>query len=315
MIRCLHCGAQTSNGLALCQLCIRLGSGIFEMLPVYFRNLSRQTRPGRPNGTLGVSGGWIIRRGESDGSKVAVALERVVNDLDTWSRALTDDRGASPVEGDTETETVVALCGFLGNHLTSIATLEWAGQFLRDVARHERVLRGLTESVVPGWYAGKCQRVTGRDMEGNTYRCGADTFVVPGLTWVTCNGVIGLDNEGEPIRCGSTTYARDHLEVVLEEARGWLARPKYLAEALVALLDNEPSVPRLHERIKKWEQRGKLTGVCHTKRDHVYDPELDRLVVADVEVGLPRYLLGDVLDLIVNEGQTRLQRTRPRTVA
>ena len=195
MTRCLHCGAETSNGLALCELCRRLAESIFEMLPVYFRNLSRQRRPGRPNGSLGTSGQWLIRRGESEGSKVAVALERAVNDVDTWARALTDDRGILPEEGDTETETFVALCAFLEAHLTSIATLGWAGQFLNDMKRHEATLRALTESVVPGWYAGTCRQVTGRTMEGDVFVCGADTYVVPGLTWVTCQGAPLIGND------------------------------------------------------------------------------------------------------------------------
>lgn len=298
MIRCLHCRAETSNGLALCELCQRLAASIFEMLPVYFLNLSRQRRPGRPNGTLGTSGEWIIRRGETEGSKVAAALERVVNDLDTWARALTDDRDIRPPEGDTEAETFVALCAFLEAHLTSIATLEWAGQFLRDMTRHERILRQLTESVVPGWYAGKCRQVTGRDMEGNVYTCGVDTFVVPGLTWVTCSHLVTIvDEDGKrqtvDTGCGATTYARDHLEFVLEEAREWQARPKAIAEALVALLDSEQSVPRLYDRIRKWESLGWLEGKRRLDEDG--DP-----------IGPKHYQFGAVLDLAL--GRAEIQR-------
>lgn len=292
-ITCLHCGAETSNGLALCDLCRRFGEDIFEMLPVYIRNLSRQRRPGRPNGSLGTSGSWIIQRGETEGSKVRVALERVANDLDTWARVLSDDRNITPADGDTEAETIVALCEFLGTNLTSIATLEWAGQFLRDMARHERRLRALTETVVPGWYAGKCQRITGRDMEGNVYTCGADTFVVPGLTWVTCNGVIGHDADGEELRCGATTYARDHLEIILAEARDWIAPPMRIAEAIVALLDTEMSTPRLHKRIVKWGDRARVAVV--RRRD-----------VDGDEIGPRRYRFGEVLDRLLLEGATRI---------
>lgn len=285
MIRCLHCGADTSNGLALCELCRRLAESIFAMLPVYFRNLSRQRRPGRPNGTLGTSGEWLIRQGETEGSRVAAALERVANDLDTWARALTDDRDILPNEGDTEAETVVALCVFLETNLTSIATLEWAGQFVRDMARHERTLRALTESIVPGWYAGACRQVTGRTMEGDTFRCGVDLFVVPGLTWVTCHG------------CGSTTYARDHLDAVLDEAADWTARPKVVAETLVALLDTEASVPRLYDRIRKWESLGWL--VASRRLDADGDP-----------IGPKLYRLGDVFKLATGraDAPTREQR-------
>lgn len=309
MIRCQRCGATTSNGLWLCELCLRLGAGIFDMLPVYFRNLARQRRPGRPNGSLGTSGTWLIRRGETEGSKVTAALERVVNDLDTWARCLTDDRDIRPDRGDTEAETVVALCRFLEANLTSIATLDWAGQFLRDMDRHERTLRALTESVVPGWYAGTCRQVTGRTMEGDVHVCGAELYVVPGLTWVVCQGQlcpthrVRTTNEPECLRCtdgcGATTHASDHLATVLQEASDWTARPKAIAETLVALLDAEPSVPRLYDRIRKWESLGWLASI--RRHDAEGDP-----------TGAKMYRLGDVYDLATSkaDGTTRnAQRT------
>lgn len=292
MIRCLHCGAETRNGLALCELCQRLAASIFDMLPVYFRNLARQRRPGRPNGSLGTSGQWLMRRGESDGSRVNTALERAVNDLDTWARALSDDRDVELPTGDTETDVITATCQLLADHLTSIATLEWAGQFLREIARHERTLRALTESAVPGWYAGACRQVTGRDMEGNTYECGTATFVIPGLTWVTCTG------------CGTTTYARDHLELILVEARDWLARPKALAEAMVALIDTEQSVPKLHTRIRVWANRGDITPIRRFHRDYVWSDEQSRLIVATQETGHARYWFGEVFDRLLEGDAT-----------
>lgn len=281
---CLHCRAATTNGLALCELCREGARTYLTNLPVYFRNLARQHRPGRPNGSLGTSGQWLIKRGDADdGSAIQRALARVVNDLTTWTRALADDRGAEP-DTATETEMVATLCDFLATHLASIATLEWAGQFVRDIARHERTLRALTESVVPGWYAGACRQATGKDMEGNEHTCGAPLHVVPGLTWVTCRA------------CGATTHAADHLPAVLAEARAWVARPKALAEAIVALVDTEPSVPRLYTRIRQWAHQGELEAIRQTKRDLVYDEAADEVGWRTVEVGYARYQLGEVLD-------------------
>src|SRR3546814_353583 len=129
--------------------------------------------------------------------RVSVALDEVGNDLTTWARALADDRMADdlPASND-ETAAVRVACWFLGANLTSVATLEWAGLMVVALADHEERLRGLTEQVAPGWYAGTCA------LDG----CDHPTYVVPGLTWVTCRG------------CGSTTYARDHLDRVLIEA-------------------------------------------------------------------------------------------------
>lgn len=274
---CLHCGAETSNGLALCERCQIAGAVIFEFLPVYFRNLARW-RPGRAGGrpvpgsrqptTLGMG---------SAGDYVSNVLDESGSAISTWARMLHDDRDIELPAQDEEAATVAALCRLFAENLTSIATLEWCGQFLDDMADHEQKLRRLTERVAPGWYAGECER------------CGVETHVIPGLTWVTCGG------------CGVTTYARDHLPAIIYEARGWVARPMRLAEAVVALIDGELSVPRLHKRISKWGER--TDGRCITairKRDKDGD-----------EVGPKCYRLGEVLDLLTAEGATRLNDTAP----
>ena len=293
-MNCLHCRAETTNGLALCETC-QYGVGVWlTYLPIHFRNLSRNQRPGRPNGSMGTSGQWLIRRGEVDPSLIPKALDKAHNMLTTWQRVLLDDRGVEVCETETEAEAATVLCGLFADHLTSIATLEWAGQFVRDVGKHEKALSELTQTAVPGWYAGTCRQTTGRDMEGNTYICGTETYVVPGLTWVTCSG------------CGATTAARDHLPVILEEARGWVARPKALAEAIVALVDTEQSPRRLFERIHKWGQRGRIDAIRRMTRDYAYDDATEQIVVVDVEVGHPKYRLGEVLDRLAVEGATRL---------
>lgn len=291
-MNCLHCGAETTNGLALCELSRAAARTYLTEVPVYFRNLARQQRPGRPNGSLGSSGQWLMKRGEADPSVIQQALAKVINDLTTWARTLTDDRGIEPPEWGDETQMVAVLCAWFDEHLASIATLEWAGQFVRDMAKHEKALRQVSDQVVPGWYAGTCRQPAGRDMDGNEHVCGADIHVLPGLTWVTCQ------------RCGATTHAADHLPVILEEAREWRAQPRALAEALVALMEGEQSVPRLRERIKKWGQRGRIDSPVRIERTHVYDFETSTVVVAEVEVKLPRFRLGDVMDRLTDEGQT-----------
>lgn len=266
---CLHCHATTTNGLALCDLCQRKVTTICDVLPIYFKNLARWRPPARPNGSLGTSGTWLIRQGDSEGSRIGHALERCSNDLTTWARALADDRGIDVPDAESEAATVTALCDWLAAHLTSIATLEWAGQFVTDIDRHERILRGLTETAVPGWYAGSCKRRLAMETPEDDGRCGAPTYVVPGLTWVTCGA------------CGSTTYARDHLDVVLDEAKGWVALPKPLAAAIVAMVDTEQSVEDLRKRIAIWGTRGHIA----TYRPTDYAPK--------------RYQLGEVLDMIL----------------
>lgn len=312
MIRCLQCRAETSNGLALCELCQGKAQLDLVYIPIYFRNLARW-KPGHA-GSRPVPGSRVlydgVDRGLGTGDRISDRLDQTLgtfpdsqeaaglrvadaaNTLTTWARVLADDRpylarlldrltAARRAERVTEAEAMAWLCRGFAKYLTSVATLDWCGEFAHDLSHHEEVLRGLTEVAIPGWYAGACRR------------CEAPTYVVPGLTWVTCRG------------CGSTTYARDHLEVVLDEARDWVARPKRIAEAIVALVDTEQSVPRLHARIRQWEQRERLTPIQHAAREHVYDPATEQIMVSEQPTGAKRYRLGDVLDLVLMPARTR----------
>lgn len=288
MIHCLHCNAETSNGLALCDLCRRAVLTYLEFAAVYFRNLARW-RPGcagsRPVPSSREPG---FSRSATEADRISRALDECGAYLVGWAECLDDDRPgvrwpldlADLHEGDQ----AVRLCDLFADHLTSMSTLDWIGDFVTSMQVMEHRLRRLTEDYVPGWYAGGCRQLVGFDDEGAAVRCEVSTYVVPGLTWVTCGG------------CGTTTYARDHLDVLLHEARAWVAPPKRIAEALVALLDTEQSVSRLHERIKKWEQRGRVTGL------RKIDEEGDK-------VGPKRYRLGEVLDVLLREGQTRTSAT------
>lgn len=291
-LTCLACGAETSNGLALCDLCRRKASTDLEFIPVYYRNLARW-RPGRA-GSRQVPGSRVLYDGETRtgaADRISRALDETMTALTTWARALADDRGPFPrpltladavLTGDLPDElaeqltdepamAVRWLCTGLDHHLVSVATLGWCGDLVHELRRHEARLRTLTEQSIPGWYAGACKRRVTMDEV-----CGAPTYVIPGLTWVTCGS------------CGATTYARDHLDTILDEARGWVAPPKRLAEAIVALVDTEQSVPRLNDRIRQWGTRERI----ETIRAHDYAPR--------------RYRLGDVLDRIRAEGETRL---------
>lgn len=288
MIRCLHCGAETTNGLALCELCQHKARLDLTYIPIYFRNLARW-KPGRA-GSRPVPGSRVLYDGErSDGTgdRISDRLDEAANMLTTRARELVDDRphlarlldrlaAARAAETVTEAEAVAWVCRGFSKFLPSVATLDWCGDFVRDLSHHEETLRELTP-LVPGWYAGACRR------------CEVPTFVMPGLTWVTCAG------------CGATTYARDHLDVVLDEARDWIARPKPLAEAIVALVDTEASVPRLYDRIRRWASDGDLTPIRHTTRGYVWDEETERMVVATEETGHARYRMGDALDLVLRD--------------
>jgi hypothetical protein len=164
---------------------------------------------------------------------------------------------------------VVLLCKLYERRLTSIATLDWSGEFVDDIRTLEAKLRAVTMTTIPGWYAGACRS------------CSSPTYVVPGLTWVTCR------------HCGTTTHASAHLDVILDEAADWIAPPRQIAEAVVVLVDSEHSIDRLYERIRKWGLREQLDAI------RAIDAEGD-------PVGPKRYRLGDVLTRLRTEGATRL---------
>ncbi len=285
MIRCLSCGAETSNGLALCALCRGKLELDLQFLPVYFRNLARW-RPGRA-GSRPVPGSRVLYDGETrglgTGDRISDHLDETQNALSTWAEALVDDRpylarlldrlASARRNGSIDEQRSVAwLCTGFNRYLTSLATLDWCGEFAHEMGRYESTLRALTETAMPGWYAGACRH------------CQASTHVIPGFTWVTCGG------------CGAVTYARDHLDVIIAEAAGWVARPMRLAEAVVALVDTEVSVPRLHKRISKCGERGRISTV--RKSDDWGDP-----------IGPKRHWFGEVLDVLFAEGATRLEVT------
>lgn len=310
MIRCLHCGAETSNGLALCELCHRAVLVNLEFIAIYFRNLSRW-RPGRA-GTRDVPGSREPRIPlPMEGDAVSRALDESHADLVGWARSLADDRPGMARVIDRilacdEEPAARLLCALFARRLGSLSTLEWVGEFARGTQRIETRLGALTVQCVPGWYAGACRT------------CGNATYVVPGLTWATCNGITGwIDGDRPiPIRCGATTHAADHLDIVLKEAREWVARPKALAEALVALLDTEMSVPRLYERIHKWGQREKIPAIKRTQRAHAFDMDSGQIVVVTEEFGPARFRLGDVLDQIGRERRALTDAPkRPRASA
>lgn len=275
-MNCLHCNAETSNGLALCELSQLFAAECLEFLPVYFANLSRW-RPGRA-GSRPVPGSRIPKGViPAAGDPVSNALDEAGAQLDTWARCLTDDRGVDVPAAEGEASVVRVICWVFSQNLTSIATLDWAGEFVRVIGEQEASLRALTERVAPGWYAGACQR------------CEAPTHVVPGLTWVTCAG------------CGATTYARDHLDVILDEARGWVARPKRLAEAIVALVDTEVSVPRLYTRIRQWAFDEKVSPHYRTELDYKWSEDQKKMVLKPQNIGFPSYRFGEVIDLALRK--------------
>jgi hypothetical protein len=300
---CDWCGAETTNGLALCTNCRELLIYLLGFVPIYYRNLNRwkpssaaSERRSSKSKSLVQEMARVLETGRPFGKpnslEAAASFDRIGRLLDEthaeyvgWLRALANDRPQlEPVIARIltfdEERTVRLACALLVKRVDTLTTLPWIRDLVYGVVESEKTLRVQTARDVPGWYAGECRW------------CKAKTYVTPGLSWVTCQV------------CDATTAARDHLEIILDEARGWTARPKPLAEALVALLDNEQSVPRLYARIRQWAQREKIPAVVRHRRAHVFDGE--QIVIGTEQMGHAKYRLGDVLDVLSAEGATRL---------
>lgn len=292
-LMCFNCGARTTNGLALCDLCQTAVAKSLEYLPIHFANLARWRPSDSGTGRPVPGSRWPSNLTNGGTDRVSEALDYAGNDILGWARMVAEDRGVDLPDASGEAEQVAVLCQWLTDNLASVALSEWCGDFATDVFAkgerqgvrcHERYLAKLSNQCVPGWYAGGCRL------------CGHATYVLPGLTWTTCQG------------CGAATYARDHVEIVLREARGWLATPKRLAEALVALIDTEQSVERLRTRISKWatpEQRNN-DGKVTRKAGPLADVAVRMLDIDGDPVGPRRVYLGDVMDILTREGATPL---------
>lgn len=163
-----------------------------------------------------------------------------------------------------------AIARRLGQHLRSIATLEWAGEFARDVVRLELDLRRFIERHRERWYAGVCGYIA--DEEQPDEYCTRVLYADPDAAEVRC-----------PV-CRTSWPVAFRREVLLAEARDVETNVATIARALVVLLDEEPSQARLEARIQKWIARGKLE-----RRGHI---DTDGRV-------RKTYRLGDVLDLLL----------------
>lgn len=301
---CNHCGATVTSGLVLCEMCQRRVAIVLEYLPVYYRNLARWQLPNRPNGSVASPGSWMLRQGDASGpDRIIHAIDDTLDQLLIWANLLVDARpylarlldrlsAARAAKTIDDSQTVAWLCAGFLRHLTSVATLDWSGEFVRKLDHLYQRLQRMSAVSLPGWYAGACRH------------CGLPTYVVPGMTWVKCKTIVlqGVDDNDRPIYedigCGATTHAGDHLDVILNEARDWVARPKEICGALVALLPTEPSVAKLYERIKKWRQRERIEPIDRLG----YNSDLD---YAGERYSPKRYRLGDVLDLLRVEGDTQ----------
>lgn len=239
---CTWCQAEVTNGLALCERCQTTLSHACVNSASYFADVER-IRPGQR-----VKAKSTYRSAPPPGvdpprDPIANTLDYVSMVVFGWCRNLEDDRpvGAMP-------STTVARLGWLESHRVTIATLEWAGECLRELRECERDLQRILDKADTGHYAGVCGNEIGREETDDgtvSLHCPRHLYVPAGESWVRCP------------ECGRTWPATDRRTEMLRQARNEVAPVRVIANVVVQLTE-EPSVEKLTRRIEKWVERGQL---------------------------------------------------------
>lgn len=274
MIRCLHCGAETSNGLALCELCQRTLTVSCVNVASYFADVDR-IRPGQRVKVRSAYRSSPPPSSEPRRDAIADALDHVATIVYGWCQNLEDDRGATGLPATTELR-----CGWLEHHIPSISTLEWASECLREMLECERMLRRILDKADTGRYAGICGNEIGRQQIGDEVfpvYCERHLYGTAGSSWVTCPD------------CGRVWDGEERRTQMRKDASEELAPVRTIARVVVELTD-EPSVEKLTRRIEQWVQRKQLSDYGVRVLD-----------------GRPRrvYRIGDVLRLVAGEVHPR----------
>lgn len=270
--KCMSCTATTTNGIALCERCQHTLSVAFVNVAAFYSDVLR-IQPGQR---------VRVRSAYTSAPPPPVTpsidpISATTNYVDAivvgWVRNLVDDRpGISQPPAD-----IVKACAWLEDHISTIVTLEWAGECLREMRDCERELQRLVDRSDTGWYAGVCGNEIGREVneDGETVpqTCPRSLYGTQSSAWVLCP------------ECGRTWDAAQRRDLMIREARDEVAPVQAIAKACVGLLDGEVSVQRLANRIDQWVKREKL----HSMGVRVL-----------VEGGKPQrvYRIGDVFDLL-----------------
>jgi hypothetical protein len=272
---CQGCTAAT-EGTTLCARCTHTAERALANLAGYYLDLIAlpATTPGvrRAHQVSDPTGNGAAGR---PADPIEEAADRAKDTLDRWVRRLLLARPYLHYPSDEDVEPLARL---LAQQVRAISTTRWAGEFFREVTQLEVQLRRLLATRRGRRYAGVC---------GNVLDEGTGDF---------CTQVLYADPDSDQVRCSAcrmTWPLAERREILLALARDQETNVATIARALVALLDDQPSQSKLERRIQNWIDRDKLE-----RRGHV---DIDGKV-------RKTYRLGDVLDLLLEDRDTREKR-------
>lgn len=265
-LTCQHCTAPT-EGVVLCARCLRTAGTALDKLASYYADLfslpARSAGVRRSHRVADPTGSAVSLASVSDPIEDAAAATKAM--LVGWVRVLLDDRPQLHAPADN----VQAMTRLLAQQLRSIATLGWAGEFLREVLALELRLRRIVETNKGRWYAGVCGMVT--DPESGAF----------------CTRVLYADPEQSQVRCPvcrTSWPVAERRRILLDLARDEVTNVSSIARACAVLLGEEASQAKLERRIQNWIDRGAIE-----RRGHL-----------DIDGRVRKvYRVGDVLDMLI----------------
>jgi hypothetical protein len=242
-VKCQHCTAETTNGLALCARCQQTLSVSLVNVAAYFADVDK-IRPGQRVKVRSAYRSTPPPPVEPPNDRIGETMDHAATIIYGWARNLEDDRPTV----DPMPLSTIARCAWLENYVPTIATLEWAAECLREVRDCERDLKRILDRADTGKYVGVCGNEIGReDIDGEAVpvTCERHLYLPPTANWVTCP------------ECGRSWDGEQRQEAMLAMARDELAPIRVIAGVVVHLTE-ESSVERLTRRIEQWVQRGQL---------------------------------------------------------
>lgn len=283
---CGHCGAAV-DAATLCRGCVKTLAWACANIAAYLGDLevirTRRARLGDPMpvrrggpaplpvdlrftdapGSRSEDGRVVERWGQ--GSELVWVA---TNTLTTWVRHLLEQHPHLP---GPRYGTGTSCCGWLLTHADRIRVSDAGPALLDELLDLERQLRRFVDRPPDLTYVGPCTAGLS-DLKWGTWGCGADLYASPGATEVVCR------------QCNATYEIEERHRWVLAQVEDEWHTATDIAHALVTYSDNvSAGERRLAGQIRKWAERDRLTA-------------RDRVVVKGQLV--PRYRLGDVLDLV-----------------